>query len=383
MTPRNLYLTGRKFTDLARTEAESYDTYELPLRRRFWLWRRGFLARSDFLYDLDDGWEAYLTDYERFVRTHRINGHWNAALDNKLVFHWMMAGSFPETRPTVFGMLRNGRYLPISDVTPDGTETKNVVANVSGPSVSALDGGTVSATNAAEHVKTLIDHRKRIVLKWTKGGGGHNVYLCSRAEDGGYVVNGDGKSESEFASLVADLDEYVVCDHVSQSDFASNLYERTTNTIRAVTMTDEEGTPFVGIAIYRIGTDRSYPMDNFTQGGLSAEIDVETGELGEAVQLSDTDDPVRYENHPESRTPIAGERIPAWGAIRERLLTITAANPTIQYAGWDIVPTDDEGTFKLLEANSYPGMRSLQIHRPLLADDRIYRFYRRHGVVRR
>jgi hypothetical protein len=40
-----------------------------------------------------------------------------------------------------------------------------------------------------------------------------------------------------------------------------------------------------------------------------------------------------------------------------------------------------EDGFRILEGNKYPDVHILQVHRPLLADDRIRAFYRRHGVI--
>jgi hypothetical protein len=55
MTLRRRYLDAQKMRRLVATEREDRESYDLPLRRRLWLWRRGFLSRSDYLYDLDGG----------------------------------------------------------------------------------------------------------------------------------------------------------------------------------------------------------------------------------------------------------------------------------------------------------------------------------------
>jgi len=62
------------------------------------------------IYDFESNDPAdYLTDYQRFVGTKRINGHWNALIDNKLTFHRVL-GEFPAHRPTVYGLLNDGRF---------------------------------------------------------------------------------------------------------------------------------------------------------------------------------------------------------------------------------------------------------------------------------
>lgn len=49
------------------------------------------------------------------------------------------------------------------------------------------------------------------------------------------------------------------------------------------------------------------------------------------------------------------------------------------YVGWDIIVTDDG--YKIIEGNNYSDVNLLQIHRPLLADPRVRRFYLYHGII--
>lgn len=49
--------------------------------------------------------------------------------------------------------------------------------------------------------------------------------------------------------------------------------------------------------------------------------------------------------------------------------------------GWDVIVTDHESSFKVIEGNAAPGIDSLQTHWPMLTDERVRRFYRHHGVL--
>ncbi|WP_101297338.1 sugar-transfer associated ATP-grasp domain-containing protein [Halegenticoccus soli] len=391
MNIRDVYLSARKLYELVEEEATSLSTYDRPLRRRLWLWRRGFLSKSDFLYDLDESsYRRYLTDFERFVRTKQINGQWAIALDNKLFFHHMLQ-PFDEHRPAVFGMIRDGRFLPVDRLEPaatDGgvptgatTDAPEGIDEPVGSDAPERNDGRVS--EAGPRVSALLEAEGELVLKWIKGGGGNNVLLCSW-DDGACVVNGDRMGRGAFESLVGERNEYLVCEFVEQGAFGARLFPKTPNTIRIVTMYDDEREEaFAPIAIHRIGSERSLPMDNFTQGGLNAEIDVETGELGKAVQLPRETELVRHATHPDTGAEIEGTTVPSWDAVRDRVLEIAASYPHVPYVGWDVVPTDGDGGFRIIEANSYPGTNSLQVHRPLLADERAKRFYDRHGALRR
>jgi hypothetical protein len=54
--------------------------------------------------------------------------------------------------------------------------------------------------------------------------------------------------------------------------------------------------------------------------------------------------------------------------------------PLTPYIGWDVVVTDTHGSFRVVEGNSSPDVIN-QTHEPLLADERVVRFYEHHGVI--
>ncbi|WP_276257051.1 sugar-transfer associated ATP-grasp domain-containing protein [Halomontanus rarus] len=379
MNVRELYASIKGVQHLVETERDTQSDLSEPLRRRLWLWRRGFLTQSGVLYGLEESnYREYVTDYQRFVRTKRINGTWSVALSNKLAFHWLLQ-PFDDHRMTVYGMLRDGSFHGIDSLQPpqaigDGgtrTRTRTRTQNQA-PNRTHRDG--------PDWVVDRLEDEKRLVLKWVQGGGGNNVLLCSRV-DGGYRVNGEHLSEAAFRSRLADLEEYLVCEFVEQGWFPAELYPETPNTIRIVTMYDRAaGEPFVAAAIQRMGTADSEPMDNFSQGGLTAEIDVETGALGPGAQLPYDGDLEWHAAHPDTGTRIEGAQIPGWSTAVSRILELAETYSYIPYIGWDVVVTGPDGEFKILEGNSYPGLKSIQVHGPLLTDDRVRRFYERHGV---
>ncbi len=53
--------------------------------------------------------------------------------------------------------------------------------------------------------------------------------------------------------------------------------------------------------------------------------------------------------------------------------------PYVKHAGWDVIVTDDD--FVVIEINDHPGNRTLQVHEPLLRNDRLREFYEREGVI--
>lgn len=372
MRPRELYLKFKGLRGLKRTEMEDGSRISRSLTRRLWLWRRGFISRSDVLYDLSEGtYREYVSDYQRFVHTRLINGTWSIALKNKLMFHWMMQPS-AKHRMTVHGILRDGGFHPIDLVQAPRMP-------VGGP---PRDTEQVIGTRPYDRswvIEALED--RSLILKWIQGGGGNNVLVCHRT-DNTFLVNGEPMDRAAFDNRLGELDDYLVCEFVEQGSISATLYPETPNTLRIITMYDSEaGEAFIPAAIHRIGTQLSHPMDNFLQGGLSAEIDPVTGELSAAAQLPIDGQLTWHPSHPDTGTSIEGRTIPGWQQIRSKILELADLHWYLPYVGWDLILTDDEAGFKVIEANSYPGLHSIQVHRPLLADDRTRRFYEAHEVV--
>ncbi|USZ72700.1 sugar-transfer associated ATP-grasp domain-containing protein [Natronosalvus halobius] len=350
--------------------------FELSRRERLWLYRRRFLSKSGVVYDFDTyDPSLYLDDFQRYVRTGRINDHWGALIDNKLAFHEIL-GKFPSHRSTVHGLLRDGWFHAFD------SSDNTVVASDGGIELERPTDPDVSrpTRDPIDWFDETLSDGEQLVLKWFSGGGGNNVHFLER-RDGSYLYDGGQMTDTELARTLADLQDYLVCEFVEQGEYAAELYPDTTNTIRALTMYDEHAQEaFIPIAVQRIGTSDSAPVDNFSRGGLCAKVDRETGALSAGAQYYHSDSVVWHDTHPETGARIEGTKVPGWDEIRTRLLEIANELSYMPYVGWDIVVTGD-GEFKIIEGNSQTGVASLQVHRPLLADERTRRFYRRHDVV--
>jgi hypothetical protein len=192
------------------------------------------------------------------------------------------------------------------------------------------------------------------------------------------MVNG-----SSVARLPDFGDSYIVTEFLKQHQYAARIYPKTTNTLRVLTMWDDEESraPFVAFVIHRFGTARSFPVDNWGRGSLSAWVDGETGIVGPAAAAPTANSLEWHDSHPETKERIMGVKIPGWETIKARLLGLAGKCASVPYVGWDLVITDDG--FSVIEGNNRTDVNLLQIHRPLLVDERVVRFYERQGVIRR
>ena len=364
------------YARLLKYELKWGSEVDVPLKRRLWLWRRGFTSESDVLFDVnEENYREYLSTIQQ-ERSMDIASKWSGTTGNKLVSH-LLFDSVPEHLPELYGLIVNGtlkRTSRVMDVPPwqQSSETDPV----------ASGGRGVPEYDAAEWVETHLDERGVLVLKPVYGRAGKGVLVC-RKEDGSeeYEVNGSTKTRREFVSLVEELDECLATEFVEQAEYAERLFPDSTNTLRVMTFWDyETDEPFVGAVVQRIGSSESAPTDNFSGGGISAEVG-EDGTLSRGVQWLSSEGDVRwYETHPSSGSQIAGATVPNWSAIREQILELASLYPYIRKVGWDILVTGEE-SFKILELNVGAGTRSIQAHSPLLRDPRVRQFYEYHDCL--
>ena len=172
--------------------------------------------------------------------------------------------------------------------------------------------------------------------------------------------------------------DYHICEGIKQSKYLNKLYDKTTNTIRMVTLRNPETNEFeVYSAVQRIGTKETIPVDNGSRGGLTAKIDIETGVLTSAKCIQRT---VDFDKHPDSNNPIKGVKIPKWDSIKKEMLDLANKFPYLYFVAWDILLTD-EGIC-IIEANTSSGVNILQ----LWGGERqkgLGKFYKAHNIIKK
>ena len=304
--------------------------------------RQGFHSDKQYLYEHIDGrpHAAYVGDFERLMMR-RLNGPYAPFLDNKVLFSQVFGAYLPV--PRNFGLLRRDALNPLDPVVP------------SAPRETAL---------------LLPELPDQFVLKRVAGGGGKNIYLIDRDSDC-LRVNGHAMDLDVLLERLGTA-TYLVTELLGQGAYATGLFPGSLNTVRVVTMQDDEG-PFVGFAVQRIGTSRSAPTDNLNQGGLAAPVELADGTLGDARHLEADRVAEPHALHPETSAPITGLTVPHWERVTSMLLDALEHFPGLRYVGWDVV-LGEEG-LTVLEANTYPGVQVAQLHYPLRTDRRVAAFF--------
>ena len=344
----------RDYKWFAEQEVNSWQYWvDFPLGYRLWLWRHGFPSTYGKLYDIETyGPDAFVIELQRYRFYKSINGSYRYLVDDKLSQHRMLS-EHPDNRPTAYGFIDRGFLHGTAETTFEGAPEP--VGNAL-PSMARTHG--------------------KLVLKQLRGKGGKEVLICEY--DDGFLLDGEPISEAGLADRLAALSGYLVTEYVEQHDYASDLYPHSPNTIRLLTIWDDEvGELLTPMAVHRIGTERSRPIDNFSVGGIAAEIDLETGRLGEAVQFPFDGEVNWYRTHPDTGDPIAGEAVPDWRRIRSTVETIALEHTNVPAIGWDVI-VDRAGEPVIIEANTGTDFDMMQVHRPFLLDADVARVVSRH-----
>lgn len=267
---------------LADRERKNGGRAGLPLRQRVRLWRTGFLSESATIYGSVEPARLgdYLSDWARFHKTGHLDRPFDAVLDDKLCF-WAFMRNFSDRIASALGLVRDGRLI-------------------------RLDVGTGAApappAPAVAGLARLAAPGSKLVLKpCVDGSGGAGVFVYER-RDGAHVVNGVLVTPNDLGRRLGG-GVWLVCAYVEQADYARTIFPDVANTIRVLTMYDDEaGQAFAAAAVHRFGTRAQGPtaVDNWSRGGLTAAIDLAGGCLGRAYGFPSAGGLVTHATHPDT-----------------------------------------------------------------------------------
>lgn len=320
--------------------------YKIPFFKRIIMSINGFTANQYVRYELyKNDKSEYISEMERW-KTRKINRRYNITMDDKLIFQEVF-GKYVNT-PRNFGWINDKKIFD-------------------------LTGKCISE----DDFLSLLIKQKKIVIKPTYGtGGGRGVHIVEKLDNGIYI---DKKliDNDELCNRIYSLDDYIICEFINQHQYASDIFDKTTNTIRLITIINSnDGTARITNALHRIGVESSIPVDNVLQGGLVAKIDLKTGVIGKAKSYYTTSE---FSNHPESKAKIEGVQVPFWDTVKKKIIEVAENFPYIYFMAWDIVITED--SFSVIEINASTGIDLIQLWGGE-KNKELGRFYKKHNIFR-
>lgn len=223
-----------------------------------------------------------------------------------------------------------------------------------------------------------------VVVKPASGSQGMGVAGFSSGLDRGSFLTYMRDSEEESV-------DYIVTEMCEQGEYARAIWPHSANGLRILTFW-HEGEMHAAAAVHKWGTFFSGFKDNWSLGGITTWV--EDGVLkGTREDFSPMDGregggskriPVLFDKkdwlvHPERGTKIEGVELPYWQETLGMLATAhDLLRPGLLYCGWDVMITDSGP--KIIEANPWPGVQLIQVHRPLLQNEVFKDFLLSRGV---
>lgn len=338
---------GAFFADCLRSPA----TYAAGNPLRHWgAWMRGFSSVQSVYHALhQDSFADYFPDIDRYLLTRHTNRHVWPILHDKLIFDAFMKGRLPVVE--AFGCFIEGRFIPTQD------------------------GMTYDV------FKDRLFAGDRYVVKPVQGGKGYGVKRLAMVE--GQVQLGEQRvCADQVDALWMSLAYHIVVPFKTPHPVLSALFPASVNTLRITIFKPDAGPAQWFSPLLRVGTSRSAPMDNFSQGGMLCAIDQVSGKVYAACRRDALFQRQPVERHPDSGADLIGVQIPFWQQIRTTLNEFHDAYPCFDFVGWDVLVGENQ--WYLIEGNHNPDLDlpfSFTTRRaePEL-DDFLQALYARNGV---
>lgn len=165
----------------------------------------------------------------------------------------------------------------------------------------------------------------KLFFKPTGNCGGAGILVLKRNKEF-YVLNGQPISSLDCLNSALLANElYIVEENIIQSDQFMSINSSSVNTIR--TIVQQEGNKMViKTCILRMGRNGK-EVDNSAQGGISINIDVNTGAFAERATAEHGGENITL--HPDSGFKFLGTKVDNWGTIKKQIEEI--ANKLIDF----------------------------------------------------
>lgn len=154
--------------------------------------------------------------------------------------------------------------------------------------------------------------------------------------------------EEVYNYLTIDNKEFLLEEVIKQCKEVNKIYDGSINTVRIVTILNDNHEANVICAYFRIGNGRY--VDNFNSGGMVAPVDENTGiVLDKAIDKQKN----LYETHPLTKAKIKGFQFPDWDKALNLVKEASYKVPELRYVGWDVCFSENGPL--LVEGNEFPG----------------------------
>ena len=198
---------------------------------------------------------------------------------------------------------------------------------------------------------------KRLCFKAAEGSGGSkfaalNVVMNEGRLELHHPLSNEVYSVAEWTERLKNFRSgTIIEEYLTQHSALARLNPDSVNTLRLIVIHTKDGFVTRG-GMLRVGRAGSQ-VDNTSTGGLACPIDIDTGRVVEALDLSIERN--SYDAHPDTGAILKGFEIPFWPECIELANRAVAAFPQMNFCGIDIAVTPSGPI--VIELNSDPDRR--------------------------
>ncbi|WP_025040554.1 sugar-transfer associated ATP-grasp domain-containing protein [Nitrosospira briensis] len=233
-----------------------------------------------------------------------------------------------------------------------GIKTAPVLLSVEKGEVTAVDWNGPGLPEIDLFVKPLYGQGGKNATRWDYLGSGKYRRNDGEVATEDQVLEGLRKASWQNAFLVQPR----LVNHHEIADLANG----TLATVRVMSCRNEQGGFEVTNAVFRMARNSAVIVDNFHAGGIAANVDIHTGELGRGAcgAWGATADGW-YERHYETHAQILKRKLPCWPELIDLVQYAHGSAFSDQVViGWDVALLDNGPC--LIEANKAPDLDIIQ-----------------------
>lgn len=193
---------------------------------------------------------------------------------------------------------------------------------------------------------------KLFFVKPDRGRGGKGIFTVRKLN--GHLYDGtEPVNEKSFMSRIRQND-FIIQEGLTQRDDLNSINPSSVNTLRVITQLTNYSFRLSAVVL-RIGRNNSF-VDNSAQGGISVNIDTETGTLSKYAFTEHTLE--RFEKQPDTGFVFEGFVLRDWDRIRASIREYAEKTPEFPEIAWDIAVLEDG--ICVIEINVNYGIDHLQ-----------------------
>lgn len=302
--------------------------------KSYLLMKKGFFAANSLVYDFNRFREEDYAKDREFFYMHPINGWFTKLIDDKR-FISIIYRNTPELLPELSIGIEDNRIRFIIE-----------------------KGKVVSTTRELQDLILAYIHKYgSLFLKHAGMSGGRGA---EKIDVDNYLLQINQLSQNHA---------YLVNNFLANEEYLNEINPFSINTIRAYFFRVSDKLKLFRI-FQRFGTMKSNYVDNISAGGIACEVDIETGVLSSAYSIKNRS--IRYDKHPDNNFQIEGYLTPNWKDKLRQIENMLKEVFFLDYGAFDIAVTNNG--LKILEINSLPGQRFMQMNRPAFIDKEFKEF---------